>query len=448
MTTMDVKNILQEDSKYTTILEKLPKDINDIQLFLYLHMHPDYQLDNNFNFNNNAINILKEWCLPTDNNYDYNNLFKLRPLSYKISDFQDLFKYCSDRKQLLSSSCIEKINGIGLTVPNLLYNFLNYIKQLDVYILYTISIICYNELNNVYINDHIYMSFIKTGPQPPVSNDSLRNRWLNWNIQENIVETKENTVESNEETNQITSSYVPPIEGNLNNKAQGPTRISRFYKNKPTINHGTINIPTVISNNITSNVGYSNALNRYSSIPINKSSPLPTINRSTIGPIVNNYHSNPIINRPIINPIIPTEIHDNQKITDNENNSEADINTEVVSSNSVSIEQLNKLLEKQLKIIENKFKLNNTFLTRIISKLNLIEESITLTDKEETHNEVPIKEAPIKNNDPNVGITFSINISINKSPSDFNEQVYKDIINSTLPNIIKDKTTICNIQKY
>jgi hypothetical protein len=102
-------------------------------------------------------------------------------LAYRPIHFQDLFKFAINRAQIFTPEAIKKINDLlDISIPNILYNFLEKIKTYPIYQQYALAVVFFLHIEHSYYDKQVFLNFICDGPTPPVTNESIRACWSRW----------------------------------------------------------------------------------------------------------------------------------------------------------------------------------------------------------------------------------------------------------------------------
>ncbi len=173
---MALRRQLAQDACLKPVLDLIPAKAKDEQIYFYIWTQEE-SISNRVSvpahFNLKCVKILKSWIVS-------DNALRLRPLAYKPTHFQDLFKFASNRNQIFTQEAIKKINDLlDISIPNILHSFLVKVKTYPIYQQYALAVVYFLHIERAY-NKRMFLNFIYDGPTPPATNESIRARWTSW----------------------------------------------------------------------------------------------------------------------------------------------------------------------------------------------------------------------------------------------------------------------------
>ena len=156
------KQLLDNDPELASVLNAIPDNATDEQIYFYIwaqgeEMYDRVPIPNKLD--TQCVEILRKWII-SDNEYDFKSLLTLRPLAYDSGHFQDLFKLGTNRKQIFTNDNIEMIETLfGKKVPNILYYFLQTVRNYPIYQQYALAVIFFLHIDHAYNNDQLFLKF-------------------------------------------------------------------------------------------------------------------------------------------------------------------------------------------------------------------------------------------------------------------------------------------------
>ncbi len=165
-----------KNSLFKQLLEDIPAASTVDEIYFYIWSQTEL-LPIPKSYNIKCVEILINWFTIDD----IDLMLKLRPLAYKSEDFQDLYKNALNRKVIFRDAEIARIDEIlGLSIPDTLYNFVDWVKSIPIYIQYALVVTYFMRIPNAFFGEKIFIEYVCNGPHPPPSDESLRTRWKTW----------------------------------------------------------------------------------------------------------------------------------------------------------------------------------------------------------------------------------------------------------------------------